>query len=176
MGFLGWHEEQYKNNTYQKEMRHNGQHNHLPLVGLAPGRIEQDKAHRGVVNTKIILFSHSLLPQTDHVHWKSGLTVHVAILLLFGKVIIQTYGVVCRQWDHSRYHPSCGLRTGSEGSKTANLYKAIEPAQPETRIADRGIIQGVRSTYFIVLYNFMLGLIRTLSVDLKNTVKIWTQK
>lgn len=26
-----------------------------------------------------------------------------------------------------------GSRTGSEGSKTANLYKAIEPAQPETR-------------------------------------------
>uniref|UniRef100_A0A453H2W6 Uncharacterized protein n=2 Tax=Aegilops tauschii subsp. strangulata TaxID=200361 RepID=A0A453H2W6_AEGTS len=26
-----------------------------------------------------------------------------------------------------------GSRTGSEGSKTANSYKAIEPAQPETR-------------------------------------------
>nr|DAD35503.1 TPA_asm: hypothetical protein HUJ06_006143 [Nelumbo nucifera] len=26
-----------------------------------------------------------------------------------------------------------GSRTGSEGSKTANSYRAIEPAQPETR-------------------------------------------
>ena len=44
-------------------------------------------------------------------------------------------------------------------SSTSNLY---------IRIADRGIIKGVRSTYFMLLSNFMVDLIRTLFAFLIN--------
>lgn len=47
-------------------------------------------------------------------------------------------------------------------SSTSNLY---------IRIADRGIIQGVRSTYFIFLSNFMVGLMRIFFALLTNNKK-----
>nr|DAD24023.1 TPA_asm: hypothetical protein HUJ06_025486 [Nelumbo nucifera] len=41
-----------------------------------------------------------------------------------------------------------GSRTGSEESKTANSYRAIEPAQPETRVVCIIWIESNRSRSF----------------------------
>jgi len=97
-------------------------------------------------------------------YWKEKLTFET-LFMCNGKelrfLLIPIERIVTRIWNRKERKiialPDLSLRKYKKSaytpiSSTSNLY---------IRIADRGIIQGVRSTYFIFLSNFIVGFIRT---------------
>lgn len=91
-------------------------------------------------------------------------------------LLIPIERLVPRIWNHNIVKNSWLVRSKSKKIKKSAYTTISSTSNLYIRIADRGIIQGVRSTYFIFLSNFLVGLIRTFFVLLINnrTKKIIT--
>ena len=91
-------------------------------------------------------------------------------------LLIPIERLVPRIWNHNIVKNSWLVRSKSKKIKKSTYTIISSTSNLYIRIADRGIIQGVRSTYFVFLSNFLVGLIRTFFVLLINnrTKKIIT--
>ena len=83
-------------------------------------------------------------------------------------LLIPIERLVPRIWNYNIVKNSWLVRSKSKKIKKSAYTTISSTSNLYIRIADRGIIQGVRSTYFIFLSNFLVGLIRTFFVLLIN--------